>query len=192
MGTSSADPDRLQSHVRSSQALNDELKRRLGAVADRYDFVKPRLRWGVFDAKALLDDLATFVRLNDEDDRWVAGIAQAFAAAGSGGGLVRLPDARIARSLAAAGIASGERARITVDDAIVAGAPPTSGFAADPVCTASGTSWSPRLTCPCPGGPPLWPGVAPTTRAGARPAPWVEGGGRGLRCGPRPAPTASP
>ena len=46
--------------------------------------------------------------------------------------------AAIEGALRFAGVGSGPRPDLTVDDPIMAGAPPTSGYAADPVCTATG------------------------------------------------------
>ena len=72
MTTSSAVPDDLDDYVRSSQALNDTLKLRLGRLEDLHEAVAPRLRWGGFDASAVIEAARAFVRLNDEDDEWVA------------------------------------------------------------------------------------------------------------------------
>ena len=107
-------------------------------MGDEYDRVVPRLRWGMFDAAGTIGGLATYVALNEADDEWVATIAARFRAAdgGGGGGAVALDDAALTAALRAAGVGLGPRADLTVDDPVVAGAPPTSGYASDPVCTA--------------------------------------------------------
>ena len=138
MGVSSADPDHLDAYVAAARDLNDTLRHRLGALVDAYDRVVPRLQWGVFDARAPLEALATYIGLNDADDEWVATIAARFRAADSSGGAVALDDAAIDGALRAVGVGSEPRSDLTVDDPIMAGAPPTSGYAADPVCTATG------------------------------------------------------
>jgi len=158
MATSSADSDHLDAYARAAQALNDTLKRRLGALAATYQAVVPRLRWGRFDASATLDDLVQFIKLNDDDDRWVTVISRAFREADRDGGVATTSDDRIAALLNAYGVAPGTRAHLTVDDPIVAGMPPTSGFANDPVCTATGHFVEVELDLPLPGrtGPLRW------------------------------------
>ncbi|WP_285474051.1 DUF6531 domain-containing protein [Actinoplanes sp. NBRC 101535] len=64
-------------------------------------------------------------------------ISRAFRAAGGDGDLSRLPDAALAASLRSAGL-DGGRGSVTFDDPIAYGFPPTSGFADDPVNTATG------------------------------------------------------
>ena len=73
-------------------------------------------------------------------------VRDAFAAAdsGSSGGVVTVADSRIASGLTAAGIGALPTTTLTVDDPVLLGRPPDSGFAVDPVCTASrpsGVSW---------------------------------------------------
>ena len=110
MGVSSADPDHLDAYVAAARDLNEALRHRLGALVDAYDRVVPRLRWGVFDARATLDGLATYIGLNDADDEWVAAIVARFRAADDGGGgAVALDDAPIDGALRAAGVAAGPR-----------------------------------------------------------------------------------
>ena len=71
------------------------------------------------------------------DARWVAQIAAAFRTAGGDGALSRLPDAAIEASLRAAGLGGG-RESVTFDSPVAFGFPATSGYADDPVNTASG------------------------------------------------------
>ena len=73
--------------------LNEALRRRLGALADAYDRVVPRPPVGRVRRPATLDDLATYIALNDADDEWVATVAARFRAADWSGGAVAVDDA---------------------------------------------------------------------------------------------------
>jgi Domain of unknown function (DUF6531) len=70
---------------------------------------------------------------NETDAQWVTTIAQAFRDAGAG----TVPDAAIDARLRDAGLA-GTRVSVTYDDPVALGEPPTSGYADDPVNTATG------------------------------------------------------
>ncbi|HET6532862.1 MAG TPA: DUF6531 domain-containing protein [Actinoplanes sp.] len=137
MGTSSARPDDLDAFVRGSRAADDELRADGSRLRDAYYEFVSGTRWGHFDATSLINGFAQYVNLNELDAQWVAQIAAAFRAAGGDGGLSRLPDAAIEASLRAAGLTGG-RESVTFDSPVAFGFPPTSGFADDPVNTASG------------------------------------------------------
>ncbi|WP_198170719.1 hypothetical protein, partial [Actinoplanes awajinensis] len=137
MGTSSARPDDLDDFVRDSRAADDELRTWSTQLRSAYGEFQDGNQWGHLDATSLLTAFGTYIDLNEADAKWVAQIAAAFRAAGGDGDLARLPDAAIAASLRAAGLGGG-RASVTFDDPIAYGFPPTSGFADDPVNTASG------------------------------------------------------
>lgn len=135
--TSSARPDDLDAFVRGSRAADDELRGEVARLRAAYAEFQDGTRWGRLDATSLINAVGQYVDLNEADARWVAQIAQAFRAAGGDGDLARLPDAAIAASLRAAGLTGG-RTAVTFDDPVAYGFPPTSGFADDPVNTASG------------------------------------------------------
>ncbi|MGH9187917.1 MAG: DUF6531 domain-containing protein, partial [Acidimicrobiales bacterium] len=134
MATSSAIPDKLDQFVSSARQLNQDLFDRLGVLSRSYNEILPRLRWGTFDASGLIGDFSSWVNLNLVDTRWVELISTAFRQAGQGS----LNDKKIIAALQAAGVPIGPRQHLTVDDPVVAGWPATSGFANDPVCTATG------------------------------------------------------
>ena len=67
---------------------------------------------------------------NEFDADWVSTIAAAFRAAGSRGGIARLPDAVIKASLRAAGL-DRNRKSVTFDDPVAWGEPPTTGYTND-------------------------------------------------------------
>ncbi|MDQ3782656.1 MAG: DUF6531 domain-containing protein, partial [Actinomycetota bacterium] len=75
--------------------------------------------------------------LNGVDAGWVANIAESFRRAGGDGAISSLPDAALTASLKAAGL-YGTRESVTFDDPVAYGLPPTTGYADDPVNTASG------------------------------------------------------
>ncbi|WP_433824948.1 DUF6531 domain-containing protein [Actinoplanes sp. CA-015351] len=137
MATSSARPDDLDAFVRGNRAADDELRGRLARLRAAYGEFQDGNRWGRLDATSLINAFGQYLDLNEVDARWVAQISQAFRAAGGDGDLATLPDAAISASLRAAGLGGG-RSSVTFDDPIGYGFPPTSGFADDPVNTATG------------------------------------------------------
>ncbi|GAA4602732.1 RHS repeat-associated protein [Actinoplanes octamycinicus] len=137
MGTSSARPDDLDDFVRGSRAADDELRTHDTRVRSAYGEFSDGNKWGHFDASSLITAFGNYIVLNGIDADWVAAIAKAFRAAGGDGDISRLPDAAIAASLKAAGLTEG-RTSLTFDAPVAYGFPPTSGFADDPVNTASG------------------------------------------------------
>src|SRR4051794_8881907 len=148
---SAASPDHLDRYVETSRSLNETLRRRIGTLAEAYARVVPRLRWGELDASGAFAAFGAYVGLNEADDEWVATVSGAFRAADAGGGgVATLDSAAISAALRAAGVADGPRADLTVDDPVLAGAPPTSGFADDPVCTATGHFVEHEIDLPVP------------------------------------------
>jgi RHS repeat-associated protein len=137
MGTSSARPDDLDAFARDSRAADDELRTHAARLHAVYNEFQSGTQWGQFDAHSLIDAYGQYLDLNEMDARWVSQIAAAFRHAGGDGALARLPDAAIAASLRAAGLTNG-RQSVTFDDPIAYGFPPTTGYADDPVNTASG------------------------------------------------------
>ena len=91
----------------------------------------------MLDIHSLLAGFGSFIDYNEIDALWVARIAQAFRRAGGDGSVKTLPDAAIRASLRAAGL-SGARQSVTFDDPVAYGMPATTGYANDPVNTASG------------------------------------------------------
>src|SRR5262249_57540959 len=71
------------------------------------------------------------------EGKWVGKMADAFRCAGGNGSVKTLPDAAIHASLRAAGLLGG-RQSVTFHDPVAYGMPPTTGYANDPVNTASG------------------------------------------------------
>ncbi|WP_426502026.1 DUF6531 domain-containing protein [Dactylosporangium sp. McL0621] len=137
MATSSARPDDLDAFAQRSRNADEELRGHSGRLNSLYADFAARTGWGRLEADSLLAAVHSYVDLNEQDARWVARIAEAFRIAGGGRGPARLPDAAIQASLRAAGL-DGGRAAVTFDDPVAYGTPPTTGYADDPVNTASG------------------------------------------------------
>jgi RHS repeat-associated protein len=137
VGTSSARPDDLDRFAHRSRGADDALRGHDGRLRGAYGSFVAGTQWGVFDCDSMLRGFTEFIRLNDVDARWVERIATAFRQAGGHGALSSLPDAAIAASLRAAGLDGGRNA-ITFDGPVAYGFPATTGYANDPVNTASG------------------------------------------------------
>ncbi|WP_037501178.1 DUF6531 domain-containing protein [Solirubrobacter soli] len=137
MGTSSARPDDLDRFAAQSRRADDALRAHDRRLRSDYAGFLSGTEWGVLDIRSLLAGFGTFVDYNEIDARWVAKIAQAFRHAGGDGQVKTLPDSAIHASLKAAGLLGGRR-HVTFDDPVAYGMPPTTGYANDPVNTASG------------------------------------------------------
>ena len=137
MGTNSADPQALDLFVGRTREANARIaseKARLSAAQAAFTGAN---RYGGFDATSLVNGLSRYDRENAEESDRVAAVAAAFRAAGGAGAMRRLPDAAIEASLRSSG-ATGRRDQVTVDGAEFHGVPSTTGYANDPVNTASG------------------------------------------------------
>lgn len=136
MGTNSARPDNLDAFSSGTRTADAELKplreALVGAIAE-FTLGSPDVR---FDADSLMTAFETYLDANHRDADWVSHIATAFRIAG-GVGRIGLPDAALEAVLRAAGL-DGGRTPISFDDPIALGVPPTSGYANDPVNTATG------------------------------------------------------
>ncbi|HEX6568447.1 MAG TPA: DUF6531 domain-containing protein, partial [Acidimicrobiales bacterium] len=133
MGTSSARPDDLDAWATASRNLDDVLRTRKATLDRLHSEFTTGLGWGQFDASSLLQGFGGWMTWNERDAQWVGTIATAFRDAGAG----TVPDAVIEARLRAAGL-NTTRLSVTYDDPIALGEPPTSGYANDPVNTATG------------------------------------------------------
>ena len=136
-GRSSADPGDLDGWVNANRGLDTTLSPHQVTLANLQNEFTTTSQWGGFDATSLIGGLKTYLGYNETDSQWTSTIAGMFHRADSSGGVVSLPDSVIAAGLKAAGLTGG-RQSVTFDDPIAWGEPPTSGYANDPVNTASG------------------------------------------------------
>src|SRR5690349_7746417 len=137
MGTSSARPGDLDQFASRSRGADDTLRSHNSRLRSTYADFLDGTEWGVLDIQSLLAGFGTYIDYTEIDARWVAKIAAAFRRAGGNGAIKTLPDAAIHASLKAAGLLGG-RQSVTFDDPVAYGMPPTTGYANDPVNTASG------------------------------------------------------
>lgn len=137
MPTSSARPADLDQFANSSRAADRPLDDHHKTIVAAYtDFVN-NCKWGHLDASSLLTGFGEYLGWNERDAAWVANIAALFRRAGGEGNISTLSDAAVAASLRQAGL-DGDRQSVTFDEPVAWGSPPTSGYADDPVNTASG------------------------------------------------------
>ncbi|MBO0731445.1 MAG: hypothetical protein J2P57_19465, partial [Acidimicrobiaceae bacterium] len=135
--TSSASPQNLEEFVTvaggKTASLEQAVARVAGTVNSFYEapcdpqFRTPGDTAAFQQARQLVSD-------NKTDERWIAGIRQAFIDADSN----TLPDASIAAALRRAGINPASPTAMTVDEPVYQGATMYSGWSDDPVSTGAG------------------------------------------------------
>ncbi|WP_159572680.1 DUF6531 domain-containing protein [Curtobacterium sp. 18060] len=134
---SSARPDRLRAFASGSASLNGSLQALPGRIAAALAAFTQGCDFGRVDLSTLLAGFRAWSTANEGDVDWANTIAAAFEAAGASGDVVSLNDTSLLAALLAAGVG---RTRTDLDFGApsLLGAVPTSGFAADPVNTATG------------------------------------------------------
>ncbi|MDN3905926.1 DUF6531 domain-containing protein [Arthrobacter sp. YD2] len=149
-GTSSARPNNLRTFADGSHALDDELKSAAVTLDNHLSTLKDQCRWGAVDASGVMRAYRDYLTANSNDVRWARLVAGAFESAGSNGGISVVSDAALASSLAAAGVDIA-RDGLTIDPPEAYGAVPTTGYANDPVNTATGNFIEPETDLACSG-----------------------------------------
>jgi RHS repeat-associated protein len=142
-GTSSARPANLRSFAANSRGLDDGLAAEPGSLEGRLSSFESSCYWGSIEASGVLRAYREYLRANENDAKWAVTVAEAFAAAGGEGNVSTLSDAAVNEALAAAGLSAG-RSGLVIDPPTAAGAMPTSGYANDPVNTATGNFIEPE------------------------------------------------
>ncbi|PPF62151.1 type IV secretion protein Rhs [Rathayibacter tritici] len=150
-GTSSARPEDLRAFADASSSANDELRERPGKLRGLLTDFADQCRWGSLDADGVVSGFVSWLAANDQDVVWARSVAEAFAAAGGEGVVSTLADSALALALGSAGVALS-REDITITPAQAYGAPPTSGFADDPVNTGTGNFLETEVDLGFPGG----------------------------------------
>jgi len=136
-GTSSARPEDLRTFASGSRGANTTLQSKPTTLRGYYESFGARCQWGRIDAAGVFTGFDQWLTANEEDVRWATTVADAFAAAGGEGAVATLSDSALMASLQAAGI-DATRDDIVIDPPTNYGAPPTTGYANDPVNTATG------------------------------------------------------
>ena len=136
-GTSSARPSNLRVFVSGSRGADQALASRPAALRAGYASFQSLCRWGTLQAEGVLVGFDRWLAANAEDVAWATAVANAFKAAGGEGGVSTVSDSALASALRAAQV-SASRQDLTIDPPQMVGNPPTSGYADDPVNTATG------------------------------------------------------
>ncbi|MDR6639738.1 DUF6531 domain-containing protein [Paenarthrobacter nitroguajacolicus] len=142
-GVSSARPESLRSFAAGSRGLDEGVSSVPGSLEGELSSFADRCGWGRIEAAGVVTAFREYLRLNEADAAWAVVVADAFAAAGSEGAVSTLSDAAVNEALAAAGV-SANRTGLVIDPPTAAGAMPTSGYANDPVNTATGNFIEPE------------------------------------------------
>ncbi|VXC55649.1 DUF6531 domain-containing protein [Nocardioides sp. AX2bis] len=135
--TSSARPADLDSFAAQSGDRNVAQRTSLYTVRSDYNAFVGKCEWGSLEATEVLNAFSSWLELNDNDVDWASAVAQAFAAAGSEGDVVTLSNSALSAALRSAGV-SATRQDLTIPAPGIIGEAPTSGYADDPVNTATG------------------------------------------------------
>ncbi len=141
-GTSSARPANLRSFATNSAGANEGLAPHPGLLRDAYSSFTRGCGWGSLSADGVWAGFDAYLTANGNDVIWANTVAAAFEAAGSDD-VVTASNAAITQTLAAAGV-HAERQDLQIDPPQAYGAPPTTGYANDPVNTATGNFLEPE------------------------------------------------
>ena len=136
-GTSSARPSQLRAFATGSDGSNDTLRPRPPALRSAYADFQARCRWGTLSAAGVFSGFDAWLAANDNDVTWATTVADAFKAAGGEGEVSTLSDSAVAAALRAADV-NVSRSDLVIEPVQAQGHPPTTGYADDPVNTATG------------------------------------------------------
>ena len=157
-GTSSARPQELRNFATGVTGKIQQLAGKPGRLQGLNADFTAGFDWGTgepsgVDGAGVYSALRLYNQLNDQDKTWVNTVAEAFERAGSqaAGGMVTLSDAALAASLRAAGV-SVSRYDIPPMSPRLFGFKPTTGYADDPVNTATGNFLENEVDLSFPGG----------------------------------------
>jgi RHS repeat-associated protein len=134
-GRTSALPENLRSFASASRGGDTELSWRPASLRSKYQTFQATCQWGTVVADGVWSGFDQYLAGNEEEAVWADTVAAAFEAAGGQG--VSLPDAAISAALAAAGV-SASREELVIELPQAFAGDMTSGYADDPVNTATG------------------------------------------------------
>jgi len=151
MGTSSARPSDLRTFASGARGANQSLNGKPTSCRTTYDEFVSGCGWGSLSADSVFTGFDKLLEANEEDVRWVDAIADAFEQAGGSGAVSTLSNSALTAALQARDI-DASRQDIQIDPPIAIGEPPTSGYADDPVNTATGNFVEPETDLAFAGG----------------------------------------
>ena len=147
-GVSSACPDDLESLVTVISGSSDTMVSAINRFVHSYEQFESAWTWksgptAISGMEGLIGVLRRFNENNVNDGRWLGLIAGAFRAAGGGGSVASLSDQALSLVLQNAGV-SASRQALEVPPLALVGMAPTTGFADDPINTATGNFVEPE------------------------------------------------
>ena len=134
---SSALPDDLRSFTSEERGATDEIRNTPATLGGLVETFQETCKWGTLDCSQVLVGFANYITANDEDCTRTDIVASNFEAAGGSGTISTVTDAAITASLEANGM-SLHRPQLEIPAVEATGNLPTSGYANDPVNTATG------------------------------------------------------
>ncbi|WP_375430763.1 DUF6531 domain-containing protein [uncultured Friedmanniella sp.] len=137
-GTSSARPSDLRTFALGSQRANDELRRMPVGLRVAFASFGQSCRWGTLDALGVFTGFERWLAANDEDVRWVTTLASAFAAAGGDHRVSSVANSALSGALRASHVDVSRADLVIEGPSAMFGQDVTSGYADDPVNTATG------------------------------------------------------
>lgn len=136
-GVSSALPDDLRSFTREERAATDEIRDLPATLSGLVADFRVKCLWGQLSCEPVLTGFSNYISSNDTDCVRLDVVAQNFEAAGGSGVVSSVSNDAIAESLAVNGV-SEQRPELEIPVVEAIGNPPSSGYANDPVNTATG------------------------------------------------------
>ncbi|WP_375433076.1 DUF6531 domain-containing protein [uncultured Friedmanniella sp.] len=136
-GTSSARPADLRTFATGSTGANDELRPQPVVLRAALTSFDQSCQWGRLDAWGVAAGFERWLAANDEDVRWASTLATAFAAAGGDHAVSTVSNNALSAALKAAHV-DASREDLVIEAPQAHGNPPTTGYANDPVNTATG------------------------------------------------------
>ena len=136
-GISSALPDDLRSFTKEERAATDTIRNTPATLQGLVESFRASCQWGQLSCEPVLAGFSKYVSSNDTDCARTDVVAANFEAAGGSGTVSSVSNDAIAESLVANGL-SEQRPELEIPAVQAIGNPPSSGYANDPVNTATG------------------------------------------------------
>ncbi|QWL31149.1 DUF6531 domain-containing protein [Rathayibacter toxicus] len=149
-GVSSACPADLHAFARGYRELDVSLREKLDNLRGPLTDFTTRCQWGRLSADGVVAGCEQWLAANEQDARWADVLASAFAAAGGEGRVSSLANGAVMTALSSAGV-SVRREDIVISPPQAFGAPPTTGYADDPVNTSTGNFLETEVDLGCVG-----------------------------------------
>lgn len=140
---SSARPENLDQFVSLTSPLNTDLTTAITDLSNAFTTFNAAWKWGSMDLTSLISVCGKHKDANVNDCTWVSQISAAFKQAGESGTVVSMQDAALYAALQSAGV-DASRTELDIPAVEILGDVPTTGYALDPVNTATGNFIEPE------------------------------------------------